>query len=78
MMVATLDPQVRDDKAVKIERRIVEEAGRIALHRGITMAEYLSDILREAVHGDYLAAIEAEYKAAMGEPKAPRRKRGES
>ena len=44
----------RDDKAVKIERPLAVKAGLIADARRITVAEYLSDLLRSQVEKDWL------------------------
>lgn len=43
----------RDDMAVKIERILAEKSKLVATRRGLTMAEYLSDILRKAVERDF-------------------------
>lgn len=43
----------RADVSVKIDSKIVEEAKLVALLRHITLAEYLSEILREPVKRDY-------------------------
>lgn len=55
----------REDKAVKIESDIWREAKRAAEHRGLDMRDYISNLLRDRVHQDYLAAVEAEYRAVQ-------------
>jgi len=43
----------RDDVSVKIEAGIYRKAKMVAAYRDITMAEYLSDLLRRPVDRDY-------------------------
>lgn len=43
----------RDDVAVKIDRKIVGKARLIATHRGISVAELLSDLLETPVDKSY-------------------------
>jgi hypothetical protein len=47
----------RNDTAVKIETDIVRQARLIAARRNITVAEYLSEILRATVVKDYRQAV---------------------
>jgi hypothetical protein len=43
----------RDDKAVKIDRKVVGWAEWVARARGITTAQYLSDLLHDQVRREY-------------------------
>lgn len=43
----------RNDRAVKIEADIVRKAQTICAHREITLAEFLSDLLRDPVGREY-------------------------
>jgi hypothetical protein len=47
----------RDDMAVKVERILAEKAKTIATRRGVTMAEYLSDLIRTAVERDFTKVV---------------------
>lgn len=47
----------RKDVVVKIDETIVAEAKHVVLARGITLAEYLSDLLRASVHRDFLKEL---------------------
>ncbi len=47
----------RDDVSTRIDRRIVGMARAIAAARGLTIAEYLSDLLAEKVGKDYAAML---------------------
>ncbi len=51
-MPALLDqPMVRrNDMAVKIDAEVIAEAKMVAASRGVSLAEYLSEILRPIVH----------------------------
>jgi hypothetical protein len=49
----------RQDKAVKIERILATKAKMIAESRGISVAEYLSDLLRAPIERDWPKAIKA-------------------
>ena len=44
----------RNDVAAKIEADIIQKAKHICIDLDITLAEYLSDLLRDAVAADYL------------------------
>jgi hypothetical protein len=62
----------RNDTAVKIESDIVRQARTIANRRNITVAEYLSEILRAIVAKDYRQAVQemaAEIDAPKRKPK---------
>ena len=63
----------RDDLTVKLARAIVEEARFVVLDRGSTLAEYLSERLRESVHKDYLEAIARRSKASAADRTRARR-----
>ena len=43
----------RDDVAVKLDRKLVEKARQVADLRGISLAEYLSEIARDQVDRDF-------------------------
>jgi hypothetical protein len=47
----------RDDTAVKIDRTVADKAKLVASRRGITMAEYLTDLVRAAVERDFAKAV---------------------
>jgi hypothetical protein len=49
----------RDDVAVKVDRVIVNKARMVAAHRGISVAEILSEILRGPVDKAYVQMIRA-------------------
>jgi predicted HicB family RNase H-like nuclease len=40
----------RNDVAVKLDARVAKEAKMVAAARGVTLAEYISEILRPVVH----------------------------
>jgi hypothetical protein len=44
----------RDDVTVKIDRAVISQAKLIAAAKGISLAEYLSDILRGPVSREFL------------------------
>lgn len=43
----------RNDRAVKVEAEIIRQAQTICSYREVTLAEYLSDILRSVVAKDF-------------------------
>jgi ribosomal protein L7/L12 len=47
----------RDDVTVKLDRAIVGKAKAIALHRGITVAELLSDAAKPVIDKAYAAML---------------------
>lgn len=51
------DRSKRNDKAVKIERDIAAQAKFIADENDTTIAEYLSNLLRDAVQRDFDKAL---------------------
>jgi hypothetical protein len=62
----------RNDTAVKIETSIVRKARTIADRRNITVAEYLSGLLRDSVDKDYRLVVQemaAEIDASKLKPK---------
>jgi electron transfer flavoprotein alpha subunit len=78
------DKPARDDQAVKVERAIVEKARVIVLARkqtgrdpDLTLAEYLSDLLRAAVDRDHHEAL-AQLGASDSAPKPGRKGSGKT
>ena len=55
----------RVDVAVKLDARVAKEAKMVAAARGVTLAEYISEILRPIVHGH----LEEETSKMLGAPK---------
>lgn len=53
MAARTLEMPKREDVAVKVEAAIYRKAKMVAAYRDITIAEYLSDLLRKLVERDY-------------------------
>lgn len=51
------NPSQRDDKAVKIDRTLADKASLVAARRGITMAEYLSELVRAQVERDFSETV---------------------
>lgn len=49
--------QRRDDQAVKLDRRLVAKAQLIAKVRGISVAEYLSELVRPHIEKDFPKAL---------------------
>ena len=47
----------RDDVAVKVDRTLADKAKLIASRRGITMAEYLTDLIRGPIERDFVKTI---------------------
>jgi predicted HicB family RNase H-like nuclease len=47
----------RDDRAVKIDRNVADKAQFIAQRRGISLAEYVTDLIRTAVEKDFAKAL---------------------
>lgn len=47
----------RDDVAVKVDRSLVDKAKLVASRRKITMAEYLSDLIRTPVERDFSKTV---------------------
>jgi hypothetical protein len=71
----------RNDQAVKVDAEIVKQAKIVATHRGVTVAEYLSETLRGVVAKDYREAIgrmASEMPAPAGDAPKPPRSRKES
>jgi hypothetical protein len=58
----------RVDTSVKIEKAIADAAKVVAHQRDITVAEYLSDLLRDTVEADYVEAL-AKLSAEAKKPK---------
>lgn len=64
MPVAILEPAVaRNDVTVKLDAHVAKEAKMVAAAREITLAEYLSEILRPIVHKD----LEKESAKVLGQ-----------
>ncbi len=61
----------RDDVAVKIDRAVVGKAKMIATHRGISVAELLSDLASPGVDKAY-AQMLRELDSRAGETDAPK------
>lgn len=61
----------RDDRVVKVDRAVVTRAEFVALSRGQTLAEYISEALRPTVDRDYEAYAESVAKEVK--PKNPKR-----
>lgn len=74
-MVVRLDnPMVkRDDTAVKVDTDVVKQARIVATHRGITVAEYLSGLLRNLVATDYRSSLAEMARGIEPETPAPPR-----
>lgn len=51
------DKAKRDDVAVKIDRTLGDKAKFVASRKGVTMAEYLSDLIRTPVERDFDKAV---------------------
>jgi hypothetical protein len=49
--------KARDDQAVKVDRHLVVKAQLIAKTRGVTVAEYLSELLRPHIEKDFPKAL---------------------
>jgi len=47
----------RDDRTVKLEARLARKAAIVAESKGVTLAEYLSDVVRGPVERDYPSAL---------------------
>ncbi len=65
----------RNDVAVKLDAKVATEAKMVAAARGITLAEYISEILRPIVHRD----LQAETQRVLGgdaKPEKTRRPKG--
>jgi hypothetical protein len=78
------DKPARDDQGVKLERGIVEKARVIVLARrqrgqapDLTLAEYLSDLLRAAVERDHHEAL-AQLGASDSAPRPGRKGSGKA
>ncbi len=60
----------RNDVSVRVDRRVVGMARVVATHRGVTLAELLSDTLLEPVEKAYLELVaQAEMNAKADEAK---------
>lgn len=67
------DAPKRDDVPVRVDASVVRDARLVAAHRDVTLAEYVSDALREIVARDLR---EVEQDLAARHAKAPKPKRG--
>ena len=61
----------RDDRVAKIDRSVIDKAEFVALDRGQTLAEYLSEALRPVVDRDYEAYAESVAKRLKASPPKP-------
>lgn len=61
----TMGRAKRDDTTVKIATSVYRRAKQIAVHRGITLAEYLTELLEKPVARDY-----QKMRDAINEPEA--------
>jgi hypothetical protein len=54
-MIATMDgpKMARNDLAVKLDADVAKKAKHVAINRGITLAEYLSELVRPLVERDF-------------------------
>ncbi len=48
----------RDDKAVKVDRALADKAAYVAARRGLTLAEYLTEMIRKPVERDFAKETE--------------------
>lgn len=67
-MDATMAEKKRNDRAVKVEAEIVRKAQTICSFREITLAEYLSNILRPVVDREF-----EKFKRELTDPPPPKR-----
>lgn len=54
---AQSDKPKRDDVAVKVDRTLADKARLVASRRGLTLAEYLSELIRTPVEKDFAKVI---------------------
>lgn len=47
----------RDDVAVKVDRLLIDKARLVASRRGVTLAEYLTDLIRNPVERDFAKTV---------------------
>jgi hypothetical protein len=47
------DTPLRDDKTVKFDRTLADKAGYVCARRGLTLAEYLSELCRSRIESDF-------------------------
>jgi hypothetical protein len=67
----TADPvMARNDVSVKLDAQVAKEAKLVATNRGITLAEYISEILRPIVRSHLEAEIGGLFRPGS-EPKSP-------
>lgn len=59
----------RNDRPVKVDVGVVVMAEHVALSRGMSLAEYVSETLRPAVTRDYQAFLDSQAKAVAKPPK---------
>jgi hypothetical protein len=67
MIVAAVKEMARNDVQVKIDAGVIREAKMVAAARGITVAEYLSEMIRPIVRKD----LETETGRVLGSPSRP-------
>jgi hypothetical protein len=76
MMVATLNRErevARNDISVKLDAHVAKKAKLVATNRGITLAEYISEILRPIVDRD----LKHEMGKMLSEGSSPKGKAGQ-
>jgi hypothetical protein len=69
-------PVARNDVAVKLDAKVAKEAKMVAAARGITLAEYITEILRPIVHRDLQAETSKILDPDDQSPKSRRPKPG--
>jgi hypothetical protein len=77
MLVEAREPRTvaRNDVGVKLDAQVATWAKMVSSAKGITLAEYISEILRPIVYRD-LQATTAEQLGAGVEQKPPRKPKG--
>lgn len=68
----------RNDLAVKVDAEVVKQGRIVATHRGITLAEYFSELLKGPVARDYRDALTAmaDEIPSVDPDRAPRPRKG--
>lgn len=69
----TMAKAKRDDRPVKVDKGVLTKAEFVALSRGQTLAEYVSEALRPVVDRDYDAYAESVAEHVKPVRKAPKR-----
>jgi hypothetical protein len=71
MALAGVREMARNDVQVKLDASVIKEAKMVAAARGITLAEYISEMIRPIVRRD----LEAETGRVLGTPSSRRKGR---